>query len=255
MDKTQRKHIKKLMKRNIKCSQMEITDEQMQYILEAYQESGYVIGMHKAGVTHEAIFAEGIRNQDSNYKNSTDITNTVTTAITPDIICLNTNLREDRKSAIILKIPKECLYGEENFYKVNEKGINIIPTEFILGALEDGKIYENEQYKGECKSATIRDEGEMAESIRKHYNKSFGEIQEQFQIFLQAKQEVEHPIKTAIQKLMSIFKKENKTLALPEPVKTSTRKVICEKVEEPELGDRTKYLEQNNDINIEKEGR
>lgn len=154
----------------------------------------------------------------------------------------------------IEKVPYKAFIGEENLYKVNEQGRYIIPTEFIVGALEEnGAIYENEKYRGNCADATIPNEADFSESTMRAYNKSLAERQEECELFLQAKKEVEHPIKSRIEKFIAFFQRKNKTLALPEKTQIEPRKTICEKVEEPDLGDRTRYLSQSNEQSIEKE--
>lgn len=87
----------------------------------------------------------------------------------------------------------------------------------------------------------------------KAYNKSLAQRQEECELFLQAQREVEHPIRSRIEKFIAFFQRKNKTLALPEKTQIEPRKTICEKVEEPDLGDRTRYLSQSNEQSIEKE--
>ena len=255
MDKKQMKELKNNIKQWLKMQPLCITDEQLQYLLEAYKEPGYVIGTHKSGGTHIKIFEEGLNNQDDLQKNDADLTNTVTPINNLASIGTYTHLGDDRNSVIIIKIPYKAFSGEEPLYKIKEDGGIAIPPEFILGSFEKDKIYHNENYIGKCKTATVHYDNDYSDDVIERYDKSLQQRQEECNIFLQAKHELEHPIKSKLEKIMSIFKRKEKTLQLPETTQKSTPKIICERVGEPELGDRIRYLEQNNnhDITVNKE--
>lgn len=239
-------------------------------MLKVYMQEGYVIGCHKSYLKHEIFFENGIINlNDYYYNNNYDLSNTVMPSGKAYQLCSSfADIGSDMESAIILKIPFNRFIGQANLFELNEKNQCVIPKQFIVGALEkNGKIYENENYMADYDGATILNSEELSDENAKKYNPTLAERQEECEIFLQAKQELEHPIKSIFQKIKSVFKRGKNTVPLLEETNNKSNNSggvdsheenggtsICERVQEPDIGDRTVYLESDKSKNS-KEGK
>lgn len=130
---------------------VDINNEQQKFIKENYIDGDYIIGIHNSEYGYESFFEKGISNSTSFGKPTLDLSNTVmyNDLLLPLMQYANGDGHKRGKTAIILKIPKDVFKGEAGIFAKLEDGQYFIPSEFIVGALQDGKVIENDRYSQE----------------------------------------------------------------------------------------------------------
>ena len=130
---------------------VDINNEQQKFIKENYIDENYIIGIHNSERDYESFFEKGIYNNTSLVKPTLDLSNTVmyNDLLLPLMQYANGDGQKRGKTAIILKIPKDVFKGEAGIFAKLENGQYCIPPEFIVGALQDGKVIENDRYSQE----------------------------------------------------------------------------------------------------------
>lgn len=125
-----------------------INDSQQRFIKENYLDEDYIIGIHNTDAEYKPFFEKGIFNNTSMGKPTLDLSNTVmyNDLILPLMQYANGDGKNRGKTAIILKIPKSVFEEKTGIFEELEDGQYCIPPEFIIGALQDGKIIRNEEY-------------------------------------------------------------------------------------------------------------
>lgn len=127
---------------------VDINDSQQRFIKENYLDEDYIIGIHNTDAEYKSFFEKGIFNNTSMGKPTLDLSNTVmyNDLILPLMQYANGDGKNRGKTAIILKIPKSVFEEKTGIFEELEDGQYCIPPEFIIGALQDGKIIRNEEY-------------------------------------------------------------------------------------------------------------
>lgn len=122
-----------------------INDSQQRFIKENYLDEDYIIGIHNTDAEYKPFFEKGILTTHQ-WENQL-VYNTV---MYNDLYYLmqyaNGEGKNRGKTAIILKIPKSVFEEKAGIFEELEDGQYCIPPEFIIGALQDGKIIRNEEY-------------------------------------------------------------------------------------------------------------
>lgn len=134
---------------------VDMTEVQAEFLLENYLDEETILGIHNTiSSDYGSFFEKGLYNQNSMGKNSEDLSNTVMyTDLFPGLMAYPNGDGENRgKTAIILKIPKKVFTHEQGIFEYLPSGYCIIPTQFIIGAFQDGKVFKNEKYDREYES-------------------------------------------------------------------------------------------------------
>ena len=142
-EKNRRSEFKELSKK------LELTPDQVSFLLTQYGDEDCVIGIHNTwGIGHQAFFNTGLRNQTSMYEESNNLTNTVNYSdnLWTLLAYSNLNQKVPDNLSILLKIPKKVLEEKQGIFEKLPDGFHGIPTQFIVGAFGDGKVFKNENY-------------------------------------------------------------------------------------------------------------
>lgn len=130
---------------------IDATEPQLDFLIEQFSDNDCVVGIHNTFLEHENFFKVGLRNQNSLYQKSSDLSNTVyyskmliTLAIYP-----NGDGKKREQTAIILKIPKKVFTREQGIFETLPDGSYGIPSQFIVGAFADGNVIQNPKYEKE----------------------------------------------------------------------------------------------------------
>ena len=156
------------------------TDEQIHFIEEQFADESSVVGIHNTYFEHKNFFDVGLRNYNSDYKNTNDLTNTVmyNTNLAVLLCYPNGDGIKREKTAIILKIPKEVFEHKQGIFQNLKDKTYGIPPEYIVGAFEDGKVIKNPSYNRDYNNKEAAVCKDSVESI-----KELQERQEQLKYF------------------------------------------------------------------------
>lgn len=199
-----------------------ISKEQQNFIKENYLDEDYIIGIHNTYIGYELFFKNGIFNSTSMEKPTLDLSNTVmySDLILPLMQYANGDGNNRGKTAIILKIPKSVFEGKTGIFKKLEDNQYCIPPEFIIGALQDGKIIRNEKYL----------QNHTNEQLLKCNNKT---IFQNKRLNAEIYDRVNEPsLKEKIKSFLSKFNKKHKLL--PEATECKTNKNVSPGIRDAE---------------------
>ena len=212
--------------------EIEVTPEQTDYLIDLYKDEDSIIGLHKTNQNHESFFISGLTNHNWLGQPNYDLSNTVYySELLINILHYHQN---NGSTCIVLKIPKDVFDGKQGIFEEGELG-NSIPKEFIVGALRNGEIYQNPNYKKEYKSENAIN---AEETTITYYNK-----QEQIDEYKKLSK------KTTLEKITEKLKvfwnriaKKQKELPTYEEKKETKNTLDGYYVGEPNIGDRTKII-------------
>ena len=133
---------------------VDMTQEQLNFLLENYLDEDTIIGIHNTSFDYNSFFRDGLYNQTSMGGNSVELANTI---MYTDLLCglavyPNGDGNKRGNSAIILKIPKKVFTKEQGIFETLPNKRYGIPSQFIVGAFQGGKVFTNEKYDKEYKN-------------------------------------------------------------------------------------------------------
>ena len=203
--KRARKSIREQVRKGV-----DATEEQLKFLTEHFKDVDYIIGIHNTYIPPDDILKNGLHNYTSVYNKTNEITNTV--MYSGQLISLamypNGDGNKREETAIILKIPKDVLMQKQGIFEVLPDGKYGIPSQFILGAFQDGKVIENPKYDKGYNNPN-------AEFCRKEANIYEFDRNLQIDAFWAEYEAWEKSIKNKIGKFIQKLKQGNKTKALP----------------------------------------
>jgi len=172
--------------KSINNGDIELSNEQFEFLKELYKKEGYVVGLHNTKINNSnSFFQNGLyNNKDYHYNRTCDITNTV--YYTPSFYGLML-YHHPQYTTIILAIPEDVITGKKGIFEELQNDNWGIPPQYIIGAFQDGKVIKNENYDPnyENKNAALLEEPEkiyktQAQKIEESNicGKAFYDIQE-----------------------------------------------------------------------------
>ena len=113
------------------------------------------MGIHNTSISeYESFFEKGLYNQTSMGKDTDELSNTV--MYSDNFMSLmaypNGDGEKRGETAIILKIPKKVFTHQQGIFETLPDGRYGIPTQFILGAFQNGEVVTNERYDKQYES-------------------------------------------------------------------------------------------------------
>lgn len=195
MDKREKKELRKDYRKLIK--DLNLTPDQVAFLLTQYVDEDFIIGIHNTMAGYDNIFKQGLRNQNSQYKNTDELANTINYNDKIWTLLAYANLQQSvgYRQSIILKIPKKVFSQEQGIFEELPDGFYGIPSQFIVGAFEDGQVIENEKYDREYsnpeagkisqgESVVYRNKQERADLFMEEYNRFYNSRRSRFSKFI-----------------------------------------------------------------------
>lgn len=195
MDKKEKKYREKEYKALIK--ELSLSPEQVSYLLTQYTDEDCIIGIHNAKyIPRDNFFKTGLRNYTSMDEESNDLSNTVNYSDNLWTLLAYCNLNNESSDniSVILKIPKKVIEKEQGIFERLPDEYYGIPSQFIVGAFENGQVFDNENYdkyynnenaikEGENFKVIYNNKIENADLFTKQYNKANETIKDRIKRF------------------------------------------------------------------------
>lgn len=120
-----------------------LTEQQFEFLKNLYLTDGKIVGLHNTFNRNlSAYFDTGLYNYDSIGKENLSLSNTVmTSSLLSSLIPYHV-----KNTTLILAFDEELIKGEPGLYEGLKDGKFGIPTKYIVGAFQNGKVITNPNY-------------------------------------------------------------------------------------------------------------
>lgn len=135
---------KRIIKDFFESGSIRLTKEQYDFLKRIYLIDGYVVGMHKTSAFNvKHIFEVGLYNYNYIEKKSNSLSNTV---MSTSLLFPLLSYHQPSYATVILMFPNEILEGKRGLFEKLNDGRWGIPSQYIVGALMDGKVVQNKNH-------------------------------------------------------------------------------------------------------------
>ncbi|MCI6266297.1 MAG: hypothetical protein MR598_05570 [Erysipelotrichaceae bacterium] len=131
--------------RGINDGNIELTDEQFEFLKSMFLKEGFILGYHNTNVVDvNSFFEKGLyNNRDYRFEKTCDLTNTVAYS---QMFLTSLYYHHPRYTTIFLLIPEDIIAGKIGIFEDLKDGKFGIPPKYIVGAFQNGRIYINNSY-------------------------------------------------------------------------------------------------------------
>ena len=139
------KKIYKTVVTDVNNGNIELTDEQFEFLKRLFLKKGFVLGYHNTIVTNiNSFFENGLdNNTDYDFKKTCDLTNTVAYS---EVFLSALYYHHPGDTTIFLLIPEDVITGQKGIFEDFEDNRFGIPPQYVVGAFQNGNIYINDHY-------------------------------------------------------------------------------------------------------------